>query len=96
MLKHKGRELKSFPVKTQENKNKRNTLLLGSSHGKEIGPMLQENLGTKFEVHSIFKPNAPLVYVFEDMQKLGKGLMKQDHIIIVGGQEKSLERNYHY
>jgi hypothetical protein len=25
------------------------TLLLGSSHGREIGPMLQENLGTKFD-----------------------------------------------
>jgi hypothetical protein len=50
LLKHKDRELKSFAVKAKKNKNKREVLLLGSSHGKEIGPMLQENLGTTFDV----------------------------------------------
>jgi hypothetical protein len=39
-------KLISFTAKTEKNKNKRNVLLLGSSHGKEIGPMVQENLGT--------------------------------------------------
>jgi hypothetical protein len=29
-------------VKTEKNKNKREILLLGSSHSSEIGPMLQE------------------------------------------------------
>jgi hypothetical protein len=57
--------------------------------------MLQENLGSKFDVCSIFKPNAPLTKVTVNIAKLGKGLTKQDHIIIVGGPEYSLERNYH-
>jgi hypothetical protein len=57
--------------------------------------MLQENLGTKFDVCSIFKPNAPFAKVV-DIRKLGKGLAKQDHIIIVGGPGNSLQRNYHY
>jgi hypothetical protein len=35
---------------------KRKILLLGSSHGRGIGPMLQENLCSNFEVSSIFKP----------------------------------------
>jgi hypothetical protein len=32
--------------------------------------MLQENLGTKFDVMSIFKPNATLAKVVEDLGKL--------------------------
>jgi hypothetical protein len=58
--------------------------------------MLKENLGTKFDICSTFKPNAPLAKVVEDTGELGKGLTKKDHIIIVGGPGKSLERNYHY
>jgi hypothetical protein len=34
--------------------------------------------------------------VVEDTGELGKELTKQHHIIIVGGPENSLERNYHY
>jgi hypothetical protein len=46
LLKQRGRKLKSFRVKTEESKNKRNLLLLGSSQGREISPMVQEYLGT--------------------------------------------------
>ncbi|PNF16230.1 hypothetical protein B7P43_G15297, partial [Cryptotermes secundus] len=41
------------------------------------------------------KPNALLAKFVEDLGKLGKGLTKQDHII-VGGPGNSLDRNYHY
>jgi hypothetical protein len=95
-LKHKGRELKSVTVKTEKNKNKRKILLLGSSHGREICPMLQENLGAKFDVCSIIKPNARLSKVVGDTGKLGKCLTEQDIIIIVGGPGNSLDRNCHY
>jgi hypothetical protein len=70
LWKHKGRELKSFSVKT----GKKKILLLGSSIDMEIGPTLEENLGTKFDVCSIFKPNAPLAKV-ADIGKLGKGFI---------------------
>jgi hypothetical protein len=60
MLKHKGQELKLFTVKTEKFKDKTDILLLQNSHGKEICPMLQENMGTKFDICSIFKPKAPL------------------------------------
>jgi hypothetical protein len=53
-------------------------------------------MGTKFDMSGIFKPNAALAKVVEDIGKLVKGLTKQDHIIIVGGPGNSLERNYHY
>jgi hypothetical protein len=46
--------------------------------------MLQENLDSKFEVCSIFKPNVPSANVIEDVRKLGKDITKQDHIVIVG------------
>jgi hypothetical protein len=44
----------------------------------------------------MFKPNAPLANVVEDLGKLGNNLNKRDHIIIVGGPGNSLDRNYHY
>jgi hypothetical protein len=58
--------------------------------------MLQEHLGTEYEITSIFKPNAPLAHVVEDLGKLDNDLTKQDHIIIMGGPGNSLDRNYHY
>jgi len=70
--------------------------LLGSSDGREVGPMLQEHLGTEYVVTSIFKPNAPLANVIEDLRKLGKDFTKQDHIVIVGGPGNSLDRNCYY
>jgi hypothetical protein len=53
-------------------------------------------LGTKFDICSNFKPNSSLTKVVEDIRKLGKGLTKQHHIIIVGGPANSLDRNFHY
>jgi hypothetical protein len=57
---------------------KRKTVLHGSSHCMGIGQMLQENVGSKFEVFSILKTNTPLANVVEDIRKLGKDLTKQD------------------
>jgi hypothetical protein len=76
-MKHEHREVKSFAGKSE---SKRRVLLLGSSHGREIGSMLQENLGTKFDIISI-KLNAPLAKVVEDQRKLGKGFNKQYRIV---------------
>jgi hypothetical protein len=75
---------------------KRKILLLGSSHRREVRPMLQEHLGTEYVATSIFKPNAPLVNVVEDLRKLGKDFTKQDRIVILGGPGNSLDRNCHY
>jgi hypothetical protein len=55
--------------------------------------MLQENLGSIFEVCSIFKPNFPLANVIEDVRKLGKDLTKQDRIVTVGEAGNSLDIN---
>jgi hypothetical protein len=60
--------------KCRKVRKKEKTVLLGGSHGKGMGPMLQENMGSKFEVCSIFKPNTPLPKVVEDVMKLGKDL----------------------
>jgi hypothetical protein len=58
--------------------------------------MLHENLGSKFEVCSIFKPNAPLANVVEDVRKLSEDLIKQDLTVIVGGAGHSLDLNQDY
>jgi hypothetical protein len=41
-----------------------------------IGPLLQENLGNKYEIVSIFNPNATPANVIENLCKLSKGLTK--------------------
>jgi hypothetical protein len=74
----------------------RKILLLESSHGQEIGPMLEKHLDTEYEITRICKPNAPLANVVEDLGKLGNDLTKWDPIIIVGGPRNSLDRNDHY
>jgi len=58
--------------------------------------MLQEHLGSEYEITNIFKPNAPLADVDEYLQKFGNDLTKRYHIIIVRGPRNSLDRNYHY
>jgi hypothetical protein len=93
-LKHVENKVKPLAGKTKNQKRK--ILLLGSCHGREIGPMLKEHLGTECELTSIYKPNAPLANVVEDPGGLGNDLTKQDHIIKVGGPGNSLDRNYHY
>jgi hypothetical protein len=50
-------------------------LFLGSSHAKGIGPMLRENVDTKFYVFSIFKPNAPLAKIARTPWNLLKALL---------------------
>jgi hypothetical protein len=58
-------------------------------------PILQENLGSIFEVYSILKSDAPLAKVGEDVKKLGRDLTKQDHVT-VGGDGNSLDINQYY
>jgi hypothetical protein len=74
LLKHGDNKIKPLARKTKSQKRK--ILLLGSSHGREVGPMLQEHLGNEYAVTSIFKPNAPLPNVVEDLRKLGKDFTK--------------------
>jgi hypothetical protein len=50
--------------------------------------MLQETLGSEFDVCSDFKANVTRANVAEDLGKLVKGLTKQDRIAIVGGPEE--------
>jgi len=42
----------------------------------------------------IFKSDAPLANIVENLGKLGNDLTKQDHVIIVGGPGNRLGRNY--
>jgi hypothetical protein len=65
-LKHEVTEGRSSTGNLKSNKK----ILLVSSHGRGIEQMLQETLGYKFEVCSIFNPNAPLAKVVEVLGKL--------------------------
>jgi hypothetical protein len=67
LLEHERKKVNTIAKKVGK---KRKILLLGSSHGKEIAPMLKESLGKDFDIVSIFKPNAPLANVVEDLGKV--------------------------
>ena len=45
-LKNKDMKIKSLTRKSNSQKKKKKILLLGSSHGRNIGPLLQNHLGT--------------------------------------------------
>jgi hypothetical protein len=77
-------------------KPKRKILVLGSSHGRSIRQRLQNAVGDAYAVTSIFKPNADLSSVTEDIGNLCKGLTKEDQVVIVGGLGNSLDRNLNY
>ena len=64
---------------------------------RESGPTLKEHLGNEYEITSIFKHNAHLSNVAEDLGKLGNKLIKPDNIIIIVREPgHSLVRNHHY
>jgi hypothetical protein len=84
LLEQRDRKRKSSSGKREGRKRK--ILELGSSHGREIGPLLQENMGIRFDVN-IYKPNAPLAKFVQNVGRLGK----QDHIVIVEGPRNSLD-----
>jgi hypothetical protein len=74
-------------VKKEKNKNKRKILLLGSSHGKEIGPCIKKTLQIKFDACRIFKPNAPLAKVVENKGNFLKSFQAISHYYSGEGQE---------
>jgi hypothetical protein len=88
--------IKTESLMGKSKSQKKKILLLGSSHGQDIGPMLQKHSGSEYEVISIFKPSAPLANVVDDLENLSKDLTKKNHTVIVGGPENSLDRNYNY
>jgi hypothetical protein len=94
LLKHVDQKVRPLAGKTKS--QKREIVLLGSSHGQDTGPMLQEKLGTEYEVTSIFKSNASLANVAEDLANLRKDLTKQDCVVIMRGPGNSLHSNFHY
>jgi hypothetical protein len=83
-LKHKGRELNSFTVKRETNKNKWKIMV-----GK-LAPCFKKTWELNLTC-SIFKPNASLTKALESIGRLRKGLTN-----VVGRPGNSLERNYHY
>jgi len=55
------------------------------SQGRHCSALLQEKLGTDFEVCSVVKPNDKLNEVVQDAHKLVKGLNDKDRLIVLGG-----------
>lgn len=75
---------------------RKKVLLLGSSHGRGVGQLLQEELGPEYQVTNFFKPNAGLGQVTEDIGSLCKDFTKEDTVVIVGGPGNSIDRDSEY
>lgn len=71
-------------------------MLLGNSHGRGVGQMLQEKLGDRYQITSIFKTSACLSQVIEDVGPLCNGFTKQNHVMVVGGAGSSIDRDQGY
>lgn len=59
-------------------------LLLADSHGRGAADILKEKL-KRFEVSSIFKPNAMFNEVVQDLRALTADFDKQDYVIVMAG-----------
>lgn len=75
---------------------KKRVLLLGSSHGRGVGQLVQEKLGAGYQVTSFVKPSASLSQVTESLGKLCQDFDKEDQVLIVGGAGNSLAKDRNY
>lgn len=66
-------------------KPKKKLLFLADSHGRYCAEKLTRDLGHEYDVCTIFKPNAKLNQVIEDIDKLTKDFTVKDAVIIQGG-----------
>lgn len=65
---------------------KTNVLILGDSHARGIGPLFTNNSESdKFNILSIFKPNAKVKDVTSEIKSLTKDFNFNDYIIIMAG-----------
>jgi hypothetical protein len=80
----------------REVKKGRKTICLAVDMGRKLDQRSKKRWALNLK-SSILKPNASLAKFVEDLRKLGKGVSKQDHILIVGGPGNSLDNeHYHY
>lgn len=64
---------------------KNKILILADSHGRGLGNLLRSEMQEKYEVTSIFHPNARLHQVTSDLRKLTNSYSKKDFVIVMGG-----------
>jgi len=69
----------------RRSQQKKKILFLADSHGRYCGEKLQNSLGNSYEVCTIFKPNAKLEQVIEDVENLTKNFSLEDTVIIQAG-----------
>lgn len=76
-------------TKQRENQSRKivtkpKVMMLADSHGRSCATILKENL-KEFSVEVVFKPNAKLEQITEDISALTTNFAKQDYVIILGG-----------
>lgn len=69
----------------KSNKYKPNVLVMADSHGRRSGELLHDQLHGKFNVTTIFKPNAKLEHVTHDLKELTSKFNGNDYVVILGG-----------
>lgn len=70
---------------------KHKILFVADSQGRNCGGFLRELFSNdKYDTFSIFKPNALLENVIEDIDKLSKDFGKNDYVLVLGGSNNAL------
>lgn len=88
---HKILHCTNFAHQNLNQKNRR-VLILGDSHGRNLGNLL--NLKCSFSVLNIFKPNAKLCNVLQDVDSHTKDFTFNDFVFIIGGTNDLLSDDY--
>jgi hypothetical protein len=81
-------------VNTTSVERKPKVLLLADSHGKEMGSLLYERLGSAFDTTVISRSGAPFNSVACDAGKLSKNFGTDDRVIILGGTNDVVDHDH--
>ena len=74
------------PKKDNTLSQKQKIILLADSHGRNLSSHLREILPSKYSITGIFKPNARMADVIEELDSHTKELTHRDTVVVIGGQ----------
>ncbi|KAK9728121.1 hypothetical protein QE152_g18109 [Popillia japonica] len=82
----------SYKCNSKNKSNQNRVLLLGDSHSRNMTHLLTKHISGNTVISTIFKPNAPLKHVIEDVENLTRSFTKNDVLVIMGGSNDNYSR----
>jgi signal recognition particle GTPase len=76
-------------LKTEKHK----VLVIGDSHARKCATLLQDNLGTNYEVSSFLKPGAQMNEITKTAKEEIKSMKYEDVVVVWGGTNDTSRNN---